>query len=309
MLKVLVVDDSAFDRKLASGLLERHLQAQVRGAEDGAAALRMLEEEVPDIVITDLQMPEVNGLELVEKIREKFPSLPVILMTAHGSEEISIQALRRGAASYVPKRNLADDLATTVRNVLTISKLDHEQLVMLDYLTHNESHFQLDNDPSLIAPFISYVQRGLTRMKICDESAQIHVAVALQEALMNAIEHGNLEVDSSLRDQAGAAYDNLVRTRRTEPPFADRRVHVSVCETRSEAIYKIRDEGPGFDPSTLPDPTDPANLERISGRGLLLIRTFMDEVTHGAQGREITMVKRRPTNGKNLDAANTVAES
>ena len=298
MLKVLVVDDSAFDRKLASGLLVRHLQAEVRGAEDGASALQAIAEDLPDIVITDLQMPGVNGLELVEKIRQQYPSLPVILMTAHGSEEISIQALRRGAASYVPKRNLADDLANTVQNVLTISKLDHEQLIMLDYLTHNESHFQLDNDPSLIAPFISYIQRGLSRMKICDESAKIHVAVALQEALMNAIEHGNLEVDSALREEGGAAYDNLVRSRRAEPPFAARRVHVSVRETRSEAVYKIRDEGRGFDPSTLPDPTDPANLERISGRGLLLIRTFMDDVSHDSAGREITMVKRRATNGE-----------
>jgi CheY-like chemotaxis protein len=298
MLKVLVVDDSAFDRKLASGLLERHLQAEVRCAEDGAAALVALGEEVPDIVITDLQMPEVNGLELVEKIRQKYPTLPVILMTAHGSEEISIQALRRGAASYVPKRNLAEDLATTVQNVMTISKLDHEQLLMLDYLTHNEAHFLLDNDPSLIAPFISYIQRGLTRMKICDESAKIHVAVALQEALMNAIEHGNLEVDSELREEAGAAYDKLVRSRREEAPFSDRRVHVSVRETRSEAVYTIRDEGRGFDPSTLRDPTDPANLEHISGRGLLLIRTFMDDVSHDHGGREITMVKRRQSNGQ-----------
>jgi CheY-like chemotaxis protein/anti-sigma regulatory factor (Ser/Thr protein kinase) len=298
MLKVLVVDDSAFDRKLASGLLERHLQADVRSAEDGAAALAALGEDLPDIVITDLQMPEVNGLELVEKIRQLYPTLPVILMTAHGSEEISIQALRRGAASYVPKRNLAEDLATTVQNVLAISKLDHEQLIMLDYLTHNESHFLLDNDPALIAPFISYVQRGLTRMKICDESAKIHVAVALQEALMNAIEHGNLEVDSALREEAGAAYEKLVRTRRLEEPFANRRVHISVRESHSEAVYTIRDEGRGFDPSTLPDPTDPTNLERISGRGLLLIRTFMDEVSHGAGGREIKMVKRRQSNGK-----------
>ena len=55
----------------------------------------------------------------------------------------------------------------------------------------------------------------------------------------------------------------------------------------------VRDEGPGFDPATLPDPTDPSNLERVGGRGLLLIRTFMDEVRHNESGNEITFVKRR----------------
>ena len=55
----------------------------------------------------------------------------------------------------------------------------------------------------------------------------------------------------------------------------------------------VRDEGLGFDPSLLPDPTDPANLGKVSGRGLLLIQTFMDHVEHNATGNEITMVKRR----------------
>src|SRR5262249_19808846 len=75
-------------------------------------------------------------------------------------------------------------------------------------------------------------------------------------------------------------------------PYRSRRVHVTARESPAEAVYVIRDEGPGFDPSKLPDPTDPANLERVTGRGLLLIRTFMDEVHHNPKGNEITMVNR-----------------
>jgi hypothetical protein len=70
-------------------------------------------------------------------------------------------------------------------------------------------------------------------------------------------------------------------------------VYVTAKESRTEAIYIIRDEGSGFDASRLPDPTDSANLDRPGNRGLLLIRAFMDEVTHNAKGNEITMVKRR----------------
>ena len=67
----------------------------------------MIAAEKPDIVVSDLQMPEMDGLELVETIRREHPGLPVILMTAHGSEETAIQALRKGATNYVAKRNLA----------------------------------------------------------------------------------------------------------------------------------------------------------------------------------------------------------
>jgi anti-sigma regulatory factor (Ser/Thr protein kinase) len=59
------------------------------------------------------------------------------------------------------------------------------------------------------------------------------------------------------------------------------------------AVFVIRDEGPGFDVATVPDPTDPENFTKPSGRGLLLIRTFMDEVKHNAAGNEITLVRRR----------------
>ena len=55
----------------------------------------------------------------------------------------------------------------------------------------------------------------------------------------------------------------------------------------------VRDEGPGFQQKELPDPTDPANLDKLSGRGLLLIQTFMDEIRFNDQGNEITLIKRR----------------
>ncbi len=68
---------------------------------------------------------------------------------------------------------------------------------------------------------------------------------------------------------------------------------MSATLTRDSATFVIRDEGNGFDPATLPDPTDPANLGKVSGRGLLLIQTFMDRVEHNAKGNQITMIKYR----------------
>ena len=62
---------------------------------------------------------------------------------------------------------------------------------------------------------------------------------------------------------------------------------------QQEAVFVIRDEGEGFDPELLPDPTDPANLERVCGRGLLLIQTFMDHVEHNERGNQITMINNR----------------
>jgi anti-sigma regulatory factor (Ser/Thr protein kinase) len=117
--------------------------------------------------------------------------------------------------------------------------------------------------------------------------------VALEEALANAILHGNLEASSELRQEDENQYHQMADNRRRLPPYKDRHVHCTFKLTRSEAVFSFRDEGPGFDPSTLPNPTDPENLGRIGGRGLLLIRTFMDEVTFNEKGNQITLVKRR----------------
>ncbi len=120
------------------------------------------------------------------------------------------------------------------------------------------------------------------------------VSTALDEALVNAMIHGNLEVSSKLRDaDDGKPYREQIRERRGLAPYRERRVFVQLTTTRDEACFVIRDEGPGFDPTGIPDPCDPANIEKVSGRGLLLIHTFMDDVRHNDRGNEITMIKRR----------------
>ncbi|WP_437576149.1 response regulator [Sorangium sp. So ce887] len=292
MVRVLVVDDSPMDRRLSGSLLKKRAGMEPMYAENGVEALQAIAKVMPEIVLTDLQMPEMDGLELVEAIRREHPYLPVILMTAHGSEEIAVQALRRGAASYVAKRNLAAELVNTVENVLAVARLDRREQQLLSCLTATESQFELDNDVAKVPALVGHIEQSLGRMRLCDETGRIQVAVALREALVNAIVHGNLEVSSTLLDEDPSAFSALVERRRTESPYRDRRVHVMARETRTEATYVVRDEGPGFDPRDLPDPTDLANLDKPSGRGLMLIRTFMDEVRHNEKGNEIHMVMR-----------------
>jgi anti-sigma regulatory factor (Ser/Thr protein kinase) len=140
---------------------------------------------------------------------------------------------------------------------------------------------------------VAHAQEYLVRLHLCDQAERIRVGVALEEALLNAIYHGNLEVSSELRQQGETPYYRLADERRRQPPYRDRQVHFGIAVSRTQAVFDVRDEGPGFDPTALPDPTDPANLERASGRGLLLIRTFMDEVRFNATGNQITLVKHR----------------
>lgn len=291
---VLVVDDSAVDRLVAGRLISKHVGWTITYAEDGVAALEKIEQSPPAVVLTDLQMPRMDGLALVEQIREKFPRIPVVLITGHGSEEIAIAALRAGAASYVPKRNLANDLIGTLEQVLAASKIDEGRTRVLATLSRRVSRFVLDNDPALVPPLVSLFREDLLAVGLCDATGATRAGIALEEALLNAIYHGNLGVSSKLKESGdGSAFQKLAVQRRHHEPYCHRRVRVTARLRPDEATFVIADEGEGFDVSKLPDPTDPENLLLASGRGVLFMRTFMDEVRYNTTGNCVTLVKRR----------------
>ncbi|MFO0863426.1 MAG: response regulator [Gemmataceae bacterium] len=289
---VLIVDDSEVDQRLAAALVDRN-GWKATYADNGEGALASIAKSAPHIILTDLQMPGMGGLELVAEVREKHPEIPVVLMTAYGSEEIAMQALEAGAASYVPKRNLVQDLESNLERVLNAVHAADCQERLLSRLTDAELRFGLENDRSLVPLLVRHLRQYLALQKLGDATSQTRVCVALEEALLNAMLHGNLELCSDLRQDGDEPFFRLGDERRRQSPYADRQVFLNVSLSPSRTRFVIRDEGPGFDPSKLPDPTDPENMCRVGGRGLLLIRTFMDEVTFNDAGNEITLVKRR----------------
>jgi CheY-like chemotaxis protein len=291
MATILVVDDSPVDRHRVGGLLEKHAGWKAVYAADGHEALQVLQREAADAVLADLRMPGMNGLELVEVVKDRFPAVPVILMTAFGSEDLAILALQRGAASYVPKRNLGRQLDATLTGVLdlTMAQRGHERVMAS--LQQTELYFRLGNDLSLLPHLVAHLRDNLAGMKLCNDNDALRVGVALREALTNAICHGNLELPAP-PEQGQEDYERLVVGRAQQPPYRDRHVHLTVRETRQEVVYVVRDEGPGFDTSRLPAPGDRAAFEKFGDRGLTLIRAFMDDVRFNGAGNEITLVKR-----------------
>jgi CheY-like chemotaxis protein len=298
MTRVLVVDDCAVDRTLTGEILKRDTGFTVEFARDGEEGLEKIAQSPPDIVLTDLQMPGVDGLQLVSTVRERYPRVPVILMTSQGSEEIAFRALHLGAASYVPKSLLPDNLRNTVSKVLQAAIDESHYMKTMSCLTRSERLFTLPNDAALFTPLVVHLQEECTAFGVCDESERIRMGVGLGEAFANAMYHGNLELSSSLRETDGDAYHRLAEERRRQSPYQERRIEIEVRMARERAEFIVRDQGPGFDPSSLPDPTDPANLDKVTGRGILLMRSFMDEVFFNERGNEVTMIKQPSGNGQ-----------
>lgn len=297
MTTILIVDDSHLDLRLISGLLSREAEWCLQLAEHGGQALEMIADEQPDLVITDLIMPEVDGLQLVREVRAKFPHIPVILMTAYGNESIAVEALEQGAASYVPKARQAECLAETVRRVLARTRADRNRQHMMQCLTHMDCTFSLESVPALIPPLVDLVQQMLSGMLREDATARMRVGLAVEEALLNALYHGNLEMsEEELSEARGSLSEGeltaLVESRRGQPAYRDRKIIFQVRLSPAGARFVVRDGGPGFDPrSTAPiSPGD--RFEAGKARGMTLMQALVDEVLYNDTGNEVQLFVR-----------------
>lgn len=290
--KFLIVGDSRVERTFLRGVLEQQWPdcrvREVANAEDG---LRAVQQESPDLLLTDYGVAPLFGVELVSKLHRSHPQMPVVVITAMGCRQSAVEALQAGAASYVSKSTSRSDLISVLTNVLALAQAERHPPRVIGCLAHMDLRFEIGNDSSLVQPLVLYLQDQTRAMRVFDENQLRHLGVALHESLTNAIHHGNLELDSKLRQEDEHIFHELARTRQAKWPFCFRKAHVLASYTRDRVKFVIRDEGPGFHHARVNDPTGDDNLTRVGGRGLLLIRTFMDEVHHNACGNEITLVK------------------
>lgn len=158
---------------------------------------------------------------------------------------------------------------------------------------NQELRLSFASDCRLIPAVINVLLEFCDRNGLLSEREQARAGVALDEALVNAVVHGNLEVNSHLRDLDDGSFEKLVAVRREKAPYRHRLVEAIVRYSVSDVSFIIRDEGMGFNVSSVPNPTVDEFTIRSHGRGLLLMRAFADKVVHNSVGNEVTLMKRR----------------
>ncbi len=293
--KILVVDDSLVERLLVEGLLARDPSYQVDLAESGQEALEKIAASPPDLVLTDLVMPHLDGVELVRRVRRSYPTIPVILMTAYGDESTAVEALEAGAASYVPKAQRAERLIETVRRVAKHAAVDRCRERLSQCLSECHCRFALENDPDLIRELARQVRQMMAGVGFADMVERIRVGEALEEALLNAMYQGNLEINDRELTQIRSELDDsllakLLEERRSEPRIRERRIQVDVFIAPTEVRFTIRDQGRGFG-AVFAGGDDAERFEAGQWRGRTLIQSLMDEVAYDEANHELTMTK------------------
>jgi DNA-binding NtrC family response regulator len=127
--RILVVDDEPNMRR-SLRLLLADLDAELLDAEDGLVALETLERRAVDVVVTDLRMPGIDGIELLHRVRDGHPDVPVIILTAFGSIESAVDAIRQGAFDYVTKPFREEELKLVIRRALQVGSVLQENRLL-----------------------------------------------------------------------------------------------------------------------------------------------------------------------------------
>lgn len=138
--RLLIVDDEKDALELMEELFQKH-GYEVRTAGTGMEALRVIPDFEPDIVISDLVMPELDGMKLLEIVRDKFPGIVLIMMTAHGTIETAVEAMKKGARDYILKPLRLEELLAKVETYSQIRSLQKENELLREKL-EKKFHFQ-----------------------------------------------------------------------------------------------------------------------------------------------------------------------
>ena len=289
--RVLVVDDQKVLRSLLSRYLQREGFEPVE-AGDGREALALYRTTNPAVVLSDVMMPEMDGLGMLKAIRALDPTAAVILMTGYGNEEVLLQALRGGAVNFFKKPFDFQEVLAVVRSVSRHRLSPDPAPFQSRYLVEENKVFELLTSDVQVQPVINQIALHLG--SIADETQIIHIRIGIEEMINNAVEHGHLGITLEEKHEAleKGVFGELVRRRLETDGNADKKIRVTSRLTRTELVLTIRDEGPGFDWRSLPA-LSPEALLRYNGRGILLTRIYFDEVLYNEKGNEVTLIRKK----------------
>ncbi|HEX6046049.1 MAG TPA: ATP-binding protein [Pyrinomonadaceae bacterium] len=238
--RILIVDNNDELRVLLEQALGK-LGHVVVAAPERDKALCRSDLESFDLIISDLSDTETNG------------------------DNGSIKAFKMGAANYLRLPYNRDELREIVEKTLSYKLRYNDNPQLLPHV-HEKIEFELPSDLALMNGVLEYLQERVSKLGLIKPDRS-NLFVALDEAFVNAVKHGNKNDPSKL-------------------------LRITAELSPNEASFTVEDEGEGFNVREIPDPCDPANLFRTSGRGVLLIYNIMDEVEYNAQGNRVKMVKR-----------------
>jgi CheY-like chemotaxis protein len=262
--RILIVDDNQELRAVLEQVLsDLGHEVVVTGNREEALAREDLEDF--DLIISDLTDDAEGGVQIISELQRKRLLVPVVVSSEEEQRHGIVKAFKMGAANFLRRPYDKDELRNIVEKTLAYKLRFVDDLRVLPFV-HEKIEFELPSDLSLMNGVLHYLIERVAHLGVI-QPERSNLFIALDEAFVNAVRHGNKNDPSKL-------------------------VRITAEISTKEARFTVEDEGDGFNVKDIPDPREPANLFKTSGRGVLLIYNIMDEVSYNERGNRLTMVKR-----------------
>lgn len=291
-MRVLVVEDDQGQRDYFTDQLER-AGCECLVARDGEEALRLVLEEDLDLVLLDVELPKLDGIEVLRKLREKDRDTIVVIATVYRDQATTIKALQFGANDFYVKPVTYATIQGIITKYRPIVAARRMPTLLPEFVIRRECDIEIGNQVDKVAAVAEY----LTKEGEMARTRQLATSctLGLCELIANAIEHGNLGITGTEKSQAlsqrGDAWGNLWRTRAAEPARANRRVRIHMESTREYTEYVIEDEGDGFDWQLVLERFEDLEALAQHGRGIYLAWLQFDELEYNATGNSVRVRK------------------
>lgn len=289
-MKILIVEDDYASRLFLESLLESN-NYDFRSAENGIEGLNVFDEYKPDIVLTDIKMPIMDGLELLEAIRDKNSDAIVVIITAFGTENYAIQALHLGANNYLKKPVSSQELLRLLKKykVIISGRYSPESLPgkLLNRTFSIEFKSQFGKIPKIVDKIM--IESAID----IEDSEKVNIELGLVELITNAIEHGNLGISYIEKQSAldNGNLNELFDERIHNKKYLNRKIYIDFYTDRKKYEWTITDEGEGFNWKNIPDPTDQKHILELNGRGIFISKFLFDKVEYAGKGNIVIATK------------------
>jgi CheY-like chemotaxis protein len=270
--RILVVDDEEDVRETLSEMI-KGLGYQVLIAEGGKEALEKIKTEKVDLIITDLAMPKMNGLELIVRSKQNNPNIPIAVISAFGSAENTTYALTRGAFSFIAKPFKLSQIKELVRKGKQLRELSLGTYTLLEWVK-SQTEMVFPSQPNLFPSAILFALKECQWRGIEDDARLENVAICLEELLDNAFVHGNR------KDK-------------------DKRIKVKMAFDAEKFVLAVKDEGDGFNGESYLEKIREEHASMPEKRGLFIVDLLMDDLRFSKKGSEATAVMYRERRTEN----------
>jgi len=208
--KILVVDDEASIREFLEIMLKKEKKYEVSTAADGAEAINLMQKKSFDLVISDLQMPNKTGMDVLEFVNKNCPSTQFMLITAFGSTEVAVEAMKLGAYDYITKPFKLDEVRINVRHALESQSLAKENKTLRRELKKNYDFSNLVGDSDKMHDVYNIIKKvalAPTNILVTGESG------TGKEVIAKAIHfNGPLSEKPFITVNCGAIPENLIES-------------------------------------------------------------------------------------------------